>query len=348
MTCISSSCWRRDSRASSARTSAGGNGRAAGRTASAKWARTSASMRSVLASRPVALAKSRAWRGLIAAVGMPAIWRAASRGNSSPPVASTTTSDGARGLSRASRAAMPAGSLTWRSTWQTGLVAVSRWALEISMPTKIGVVLMGVRSGCDPGASRPCYAAWWPGDCSGWGRERIGMAARAFLGDRQELLSLRLGDPWRDENVVLRQGRRTLQSCLVLRHLLGRNANAVGIHAVQAFHGGMPALPGHPQCALQDHLQAVQQHAVPLLLQGRPAPFDRIVLAVVRRIVHQADLQPRPVRELDHPLQELRPPTRVLRAIVQVNHQAFDVPEAGADLPPPELQRIDPGIAGLP
>src|SRR5512135_3916866 len=68
MTCISSSCWRRDSRASSARTSAGGSGRAAGRTASAKWARTSASRRSVLARRPVALAKPRAWRGLIAAV----------------------------------------------------------------------------------------------------------------------------------------------------------------------------------------------------------------------------------------------------------------------------------------
>src|SRR4051794_22910386 len=44
---------------------------------------------------------------------------------------------------------------------------------------------MGVRSECDPGCSRPCYAAWWPGVCSGWGRERIEVAARAFLRPRR-------------------------------------------------------------------------------------------------------------------------------------------------------------------
>src|SRR5512135_1422040 len=42
----------------------------------------------------------------------------------------------------------------------------------------------------------------------------------------------------------------------------------------------MPPLPSHPQGALQDHLPAVQQHAVPLLLQRRPAPFDQVVLAL--------------------------------------------------------------------
>ena len=97
-----------------------------------------------------------------------------------------------------------------------------------------------------------------------------------------------------------------------------------GYSPCEPLHRRMPALPSHPQGALQDHLQAVQQHPVPLLLQRRPAPLDRIVLAVVRRIVHQADLQPRPVRELHHPLQELRPSPRVLRAVVQVDHQPLD------------------------
>src|SRR5512135_2413799 len=64
-------------------------------------------------------------------------------------------------------------------------MAESRWALEISMPTKIGVVFMSVDPGGEPGVSRPCYAAWWPGDCSGWGRERTGVAARAFLRPRR-------------------------------------------------------------------------------------------------------------------------------------------------------------------
>src|SRR5512142_3042659 len=44
-------------------------------------------------------------------------------------------------------------------------------------------------------------------------------------------------------------------------------------------------------------------------------PLDPVVLAVVGRIVHQPDLQPRPVRELDHPLQQLRPSAGVLRAV---------------------------------
>src|SRR3954447_20050402 len=54
------------------------------------------------------------------------------------------------------------------------------------MPTKVGVVflviLMRVGSGCAPGVSRPCYAAWWPGDCSGSGRdEDRGGGLRFFM-----------------------------------------------------------------------------------------------------------------------------------------------------------------------
>src|SRR5512135_441426 len=50
------------------------------------------------------------------------------------------------------------------------------------MPTKIGVVFIGVNLGGDPGSSRPCYAAWWPGDGSGFGREGTGWRPALFCG----------------------------------------------------------------------------------------------------------------------------------------------------------------------
>jgi hypothetical protein len=71
---------------------ASGRGLGAGRTASAKRARTSASILSVLASLPVALAKSLAWRGLTTATGKPSAAKAASTARSKPPVASRITS----------------------------------------------------------------------------------------------------------------------------------------------------------------------------------------------------------------------------------------------------------------
>ena len=57
---------------------------------------TWASSASVLASRPVARAKSRIWRGLTTASGRPAPARAAATVISNPPVASSTIRAGAR------------------------------------------------------------------------------------------------------------------------------------------------------------------------------------------------------------------------------------------------------------
>ena len=70
------------------------SGRGSGRTASAKWAMSAASSRSVLASRPVARPKARTWAGLTTASGRPAAARAAATPCSKPPVASSTTSAG--------------------------------------------------------------------------------------------------------------------------------------------------------------------------------------------------------------------------------------------------------------
>src|SRR5512135_1534942 len=108
------------------------------------------------------------------------------------------------------------------------------------------------------------------------------MGLISVLGVRQDFPYLRLSRPRLDGDVVLRRGRRTLQARLVRLHLLGRDANPVGIGAVEAPHRRVSALPGHPQGPLPDHLPTVPHHPVPLLLQRRPAPFDRVVCAGIR------------------------------------------------------------------
>ena len=67
------------------------------------------------------------------------------------------------------------------------------------------------------------------------------------LGDRQELIYLPLGDSRFDSDVVLGQSLRSFQSSLNLFHFFGGNPNAVGILAVEAFHGRVVTPPGHPQ-----------------------------------------------------------------------------------------------------
>jgi hypothetical protein len=60
-------------------TASSGWARGSGRTRSAKSARIWASIASVLASWPVALAKSRTWRGLATTTGNPAVASAATK-----------------------------------------------------------------------------------------------------------------------------------------------------------------------------------------------------------------------------------------------------------------------------
>ena len=67
----------------------------------------------------------------------------------------------------------------------------------------------------------------------------------------------------------------------------------------------------------------------------------------VRRIVHQPDLQSRPVREFDHPLQELRAFPRVVRAVVQIDYQPADRTQMVLHRTPPQFQAVRLEIAVL-
>src|ERR1700677_806664 len=118
--------------------SGSGRGRTSGRMRSAKRAITSASSVSVLAKRPMALAKSRIWRGLTTQSGSPMPARAAATVASKPPVALRTTRATGSFFRRLTRSSSP---LPSRETWNAsldGLRWMSRRPLETSIPAKTG------------------------------------------------------------------------------------------------------------------------------------------------------------------------------------------------------------------
>jgi len=156
-TSTSSSCRRRVSRASSSRAVSSASGRGCGRTRSANRARMAASRRSVFASWPVALAKSRTWRGFATTTGTPAAASAATTGRSNPPVASQTSRAGfRRRSSRATRSVIPASSFATGQASPVGRSTTSTVALDTSSPTNTGSRFIAPSPENGLVATRPC------------------------------------------------------------------------------------------------------------------------------------------------------------------------------------------------
>src|SRR5229473_1735583 len=130
---ISTNWRRRVTSASSAWACSSANGRASGRTASPKRASTSASSRSVLASLPVARAKSRTCRGLTIATAIPAAATALATGVSRPPVASTITKSA--GFICLSNSRIPTSSLATEKAPPADPMNTSSATLATSIPT---------------------------------------------------------------------------------------------------------------------------------------------------------------------------------------------------------------------
>ena len=129
-------------------------------------------------------------------------------------------------------------------------------------------------------------------------------------------------------------------------HLLRLQPHPRGVGRLHhADHRVLP-LPGHRPGEAHHRLDRVQQRPVPVHLQHAPAPLDRVVLAVVRRVVRQLHHQAVLPGELHDPLEELGPAAVVLRAVVQVDHQRLDPQEPQPDLLPPLLQAIHDEVAG--
>ena len=94
---------------------------------------TRASIRSVLANCPIALAKSRAWRGLITTTANPAACSAHATAFSYPPLASISTMSTTSALNFATRASYPSASLLTRSN-RSVPHAASKCPLDTSIP----------------------------------------------------------------------------------------------------------------------------------------------------------------------------------------------------------------------
>src|SRR3990172_6019702 len=109
-------------------------GRGGGLSAWPNRARVWASIASVLASVPQALAKSRIWRGFITATGNPAAVNRPVISISKPPVASNTMSCGLSPAAQATNSPPPASSLAKLCTAPVGNTATSKRALLTSMP----------------------------------------------------------------------------------------------------------------------------------------------------------------------------------------------------------------------
>ena len=124
-----------------------------------------------------------------------------------------------------------------------------------------------------------------------------------------------------------------------------RQSHARLVDAVEQMYERSYAMPGHGLCPTQRGLDGGQQSTVPMVFQDAPAAFDRIVLAVVRRIVSQFQRQLISVREFDQSLHELRAGTGDLRAVVQIDQQPAHAGVRRPAVTPPHFQSIGHKVA---
>ena len=114
------------------------------------------------------------------------------------------------------------------------------------------------------------------------------------------------------------------------------------------FDDGADAFPGHAFRPFQHGIDVHQLGPIPMLLQDAPAAFDRIVFAVVGRVVQQVDGLADVIGEVHQALEELGPHPAAFRAIIDLQLQLGDGGSLGyRGIVPPVLQTVDDEIAGL-
>jgi hypothetical protein len=101
------------------------------------------------------------------------------------------------------------------------------------------------------------------------------------------------------------------------------------------------AAPRHGPGTLEHRVKRVEPGPLPMVLQDAPTAFDRLVLAVRRRIVHQPDGEMIRLHEGDESLPKLGAPAVILGAMIEIEHQGRDVGAALADYLPPLGEAID-------
>ncbi len=92
-----------------------------------------------------------------------------------------------------------------------------------------------------------------------------------------------------DQDVPLGEKWVSFQPGLDSLHGILGHGDSFFIDRAAQFDDGMNAFPRHALCPLQHRLGVGELGAVPVLFQDSPATLHRIVFAVVRRIVQEAD-----------------------------------------------------------
>ena len=87
------------------------------------------------------------------------------------------------------------------------------------------------------------------------------------------------------------------------------------------LYGGMLLVPRHPLRHFDNGFHRVQYTPPPVVLEGTKAAFDGIVLAMIRRIVQQREIELTLVREAYQAMHVLRAATLILWAVVLVDGQ---------------------------
>ena len=145
----------------------------------------------------------------------------------------------------------------------------------------------------------------------------------------------------------LGEARRTNQALFDRAKCGLRQSNTAFVRCGDLADERMDLSPGHRAGPPQHILDRTQQGSVPVLFQYAPAPFDRVVFAVIRRQVDQFDLDPMTVRELHQPLHELRARTADLRTVVEFDLESLHAGMDRSAFGPPAFQTVGNEVAGL-
>lgn len=129
-------------------------------------------------------------------------------------------------------------------------------------------------------------------------------------------------------------------------HRVLRQSNPCLIGRGHQGHDRVFAAPRHGPGKLAHCVNRVEQGPIPMVLEDAPTTFDRIVLAVIWRIVRQPDCELILLHEGDEPLHKLGAPAVIFGAIIQIEYQGRDVGEALTDCLPPFREAIDEAITG--
>src|SRR4029450_1859348 len=112
------------------------------------------------------------------------------------------------------------------------------------------------------------------------------------------------------------------------------------------LHTWVLTVPRHGPGAPEHCLNRVEYGPVPMVLEDAPAAFDRIVLAVIGRVIRQPDRDAILLHKLDQPLHQLGSTAVVLRAIIDIDHEGGDRAKPLPDSLPPLDEAIYETVTG--